>query len=764
MVRVPPPSPTFAVSPGGTAIFAKAPCVLQEVRPPSLEMWNLRGRVCVANVIDAVGTVTTFAACYGFPLSHPDRAANEVYLRDVLSTMGGLRCCSVVLGDLNDHPNSSPVLSSSHVLGMFRVSDDRPTTLSKDGTLSGRDPLDHCLVNLVARDRGLKVKTDPTLRVSDHVPILVNLPVAHPRFLQVVWPSPDKLGKRRDNPVWNAEPRNFEDWQMSARNWIREAHEVERNGSMEVAFKEFVPQKPPKFVRFLRLLSLQRAVVELVEHPKGPCQARSILRKLWALWLWEWRSLVENPRELLSKVQGVINGAMKAHHRRSISKWRQLAKAWRVSDSAVFSYLRNPLPSKCLAFEVGHDVVTHPWQVQLHLLQFWQSLESWTLDQQNRAMEALEDKYSMLLPRSESSAVLLPRHLMDAAKWAGKSSAGLDGWTVGDVKALPIEAWAQFLRICESVPESLISSITTIFKRVPIPKGDKEACQPGDTRPIDVFSVLLRILATATTGQLYTWKMDVLHPGQCATKGGVVRACASLAWETECSLLGIGPRMGVSVDFTKMFNMMSPLVAIQAGMFMGLQPDYAEKLLFPFRIATGVWRLPYNAAPVPFRSGRGLPQGMSTSVLLAELSVSPLLWRVSRGLPGVSIWAYVDDLNMIACQREELDRVVGYLREFEDDFSLSLSVAKTKVWSSEANLNDTLALQTGFGATDVLEALGAQWPVNRKAKPDFPKELKRLDECQARLRRVRVLPMSLGRVAQVISVGCLSLLDYVNLM
>ena len=230
---------------------------------------------------------------------------------------------------------------------------------------------------------------------------------------------------------------------------------------------------------------------------------------------------------------------------------------------------------------------------------------------------------------------------------------------------------------------------------MPIPKGDKEACQPGDTRPIDVFSVLRRIYATATTGQLYTWKMDVLHPGQCATKGGVFRACASLAWETECSLLG--PRMGISVDFTKMFNMMSAQVAIQAGLFMGLQPEYAEKLLVPFRIASGVWRLPHNAAPMPFRSGRGLPQGMSTSVLLAELAISPLVWRVSRGLPDVSIWAYVDDLNMITCQRDKLDRIVRYLREFEGDFSLSLSLAKTKVWTSDPSLNEAIALQTGFG-------------------------------------------------------------------
>ena len=47
----PPPSRTFAVSPGRAAIFARCPLALQEIRPPNLEKCNLRGRVCVAHVM-----------------------------------------------------------------------------------------------------------------------------------------------------------------------------------------------------------------------------------------------------------------------------------------------------------------------------------------------------------------------------------------------------------------------------------------------------------------------------------------------------------------------------------------------------------------------------------------------------------------------------------------------------------------------------------------------------------------------------------------
>ena len=76
-----------------------------------------------------------------------------------------------------------------------------------------------------------------------------------------------------------------------------------------------------------------------------------------------------------------------------------------------------------------------------------------------------------------------------------------------------------------------------------------------------------------------------------------------------------------------------------------------------------------------------VPQGMSTSVLLSELAISPL-WRIARILPQVSILASVDDLNLVAGSREEFIGVIRLLWDFERDFMLELSIAKTKVWAS----------------------------------------------------------------------------------
>ena len=75
-------------------------------------------------------------------------------------------------------------------------------------------------------------------------------------------------------------------------------------------------------------------------------------------------------------------------------------------------------------------------------------------------MSALEDHYSFLLPRHDFSATLLPMHLMDIAKRARASTPGLDGW--------PMQAWFWFLIVCRFAPLSVLSSVTSVFKRVPV--------------------------------------------------------------------------------------------------------------------------------------------------------------------------------------------------------------------------------------------------------------------------------------------------------
>ena len=288
-------------------------------------------------------------------------------------------------------------------------------------------------------------------------------------------------------------------------------------------------------------------------------------------------------------------------------------------------------------------------------------------------------------------------------------------------------------------------------------------CAPREVCPIDIFSVLLRTHSTAATIRVRSWARTVLRPGQFATQGGVLVAVSRMAWDTETSLVGCRTLWGVSLDFEKMFNMLSGLVSAEVARYMGLSFVNIMDLIAPLLCAIGVWSLPMSAAPSLFATPRGLPQGMASSVLLAELAIALVLWRVARSLPDVTICAYVDDLNFVATSREHLLSVVRFVREFSDHFSLSLSQAKTKLWATErdhmTSYRTILAL--------LLRSLCLLWGVNglpiQGAKPTFAKELARLDECVRRLTRARTLPIPVPRLALIVSVGCLSLLDYVNL-
>ena len=62
----------------------------------------------------------------------------------------------------------------------------------------------------------------------------------------------------------------------------------------------------------------------------------------------------------------------------------------------------------------------------------------------------------------------------------------------------------------------------------------------------------------------------------------------------------------------------------------------------------------------------------------------------------------------------------------------------------------------------MLDALGAQWPVQKSSKPVHTKELERIKEAERRLLRVRHAPVSLVLKYDLISVGCLSLIDYIG--
>ena len=204
---------------------------------------------------------------------------------------------------------------------------------------------------------------------------------------------------------------------------------------------------------------------------------------------------------------------------------------------------------------------------------------------------------------------------------------------------------------------------------------------------------------------LKPWVMRIQHPAQHALSGGVVLACSRIAWTTECAQVGLSKIWGLSIDFAKMFNSLSPHVAAAVAGCMGLALDNIRDLALPILRAKGVWRLPKNCEPEVFVNSRGLPQGMASSVLLAEVAISPLLWRLSLHDSTLSMWSYVDDLNLCADSVPKLLEAWAYIQEFAVDFCLSIATHKCSVWINSKSQREEVHRETGLEVTDSFLAL-----------------------------------------------------------
>ena len=113
------------------------------------------------------------------------------------------------------------------------------------------------------------------------------------------------------------------------------------------------------------------------------------------------------------------------------------------------------------------------------------------------------------------------------------------------------------------------------YKRVPIQKGCDLAPLPSSMRPINVFSIVMRAVARMLTASLIDWKRHVAHRGQRATHGGTAPALARVTSIIEKVRRRHGKRWCLTIDFSKLYNMIDPVLTAEAMTFMGLTHDSA---------------------------------------------------------------------------------------------------------------------------------------------------------------------------------------------
>ena len=259
-----------------------------------------------------------------------------------------------------------------------------------------------------------------------------------------------------------------------------------------------------------------------------------------------------------------------------------------------------------------------------------------------------------------------------------------------------------------------------------------------------------------------SWTTKVIHKHQLAVHGGVVQGAACFATWVDMANLRLSPILAISLDLVKMFNMLSVDIAKQFAIISGLSDLNAHKLAWPIQKASSIWRLPHNSIATLHKNERGIPQGLASSVLMAELCVNCLVRKVVVCTKARAI-AYVDDVTFLARSKTQLKAIIHLVLEFVSSFHLTLSYLKTVLWGTEQGDLDDLAKEFGFEHVQIITALGGDWAVGRHApKPSYKKEVARIDRLKDRLLRAAHLPLHPCAKASLASVSALSLLDFLN--
>ena len=128
----PPPSETFAASPGGVALAVKHPYSVRLMFPALLKRWYDLSRLLVARIAYAQWECVCITI-YGFPRSHISYPDNEGLIVDVYTFAQGLRTPVIIGGDLNVSIRSSPALSAHMTYKLWKITGDESPTVSKHG-------------------------------------------------------------------------------------------------------------------------------------------------------------------------------------------------------------------------------------------------------------------------------------------------------------------------------------------------------------------------------------------------------------------------------------------------------------------------------------------------------------------------------------------------------------------------------------------------------------------------------------------------------
>ena len=263
------------------------------------------------------------------------------------------------------------------------------------------------------------------------------------------------------------------------------------------------------------------------------------------------------------------------------------------------------------------------------------------------------------------------------------TSAGLDGVTLQDLKALPGEALANFVDMYRDAESSGEWPSQVVAGRVTCLPKKAEPRDALDFRPITVLGLLYRCWGTFYARQAIQFLDPLLPPGLFGSRPSCYagQIWSQLLWSVELAYEADLPLCGIIADIQKAFNCLPRAVVLESCAIVGIPFPVLKAWAGALTTMPRRFQINGSLSPPAF-STCGLPEGCAFSCV--GMMVVDILFHkwMTHFFPLCQPLSYVDDWQILMHDSQQLEQTFRCLESFTHALDLQLDHQKTNMWST----------------------------------------------------------------------------------
>ena len=799
---------------GGVAVLTRqpiAPIELSEAEYGSLWCWRQAGRVCAVKLVDHSAT------CIGIAMAvywRVDWQLSRASFDEATQFWHAIQDFHIawsayplwVGGDMNTVPGEHYAFDAlTHVAGLTDVllahcGERVPTTNRQAG------PIDHLLANQLAASMTTRAHTAHALVFPDHLHLSAEIHYPQTAEYEVIdMPRPLVIPKDfKAGPVLSADHDEFSSaihqhdfmrallvWSHRWETWIVSSLQsmgcvvkpCQRGRGMPRAWQPVMrtrhvsPQAGKDSGKAVALVNLMEQVaVRIREAEAGQ--------------LVEWNSLLpqlrqqnladhnpgegKDPYELYSLLEGDLLAEQDRARKLRLASWKaKLHPEQDIHLAAACAFVADrsvgALTSVRTVTEHGVQTLVDTYEMDNCLIDTWQrmscpshgTVRSCTQAQIQMARAWIPEQPPTLIPHITS------RHLCSARRdMKINGPTGWGAWATSMIRCLPelaLQELARMLNACEAacqLPVGLTSPLVTM-----IPK--KEAPLASDFRPIAVLSSIMRWYSRARMIPIREALEQQLAPQQYGARPG--RDTSIPVARIQCRLQqarnGGHQLFGAQTDLAKYFDNVSVEAATFIMQRIGIDSPYTNLTCKEYSSMAKRFKFANGKVGRPWQSERGVPQGDSYSVALANaamITVCAMMEEVNKQYEG-EMMVFVDDIVLLSSTSQGLTKMLECADKFFHGAGFSVNISKSCAFATHGT--EVFKLHDApLPSASIIHYLGhdivinpSERPVHCQRKcPDFDD----WDKIEAPLAKLANLPGSDEHRARVAASAILPRITY----